>query len=76
MINISSNDYGAKFENDIDIILLEKTKETPRNIFNFNWFWPAIQKYKFVLIQVLIASFIVQLFTLGNPLLIQVIMIR
>ena len=45
----------------------------PQKIFNLNWFWPAIQKYKIVLIQVLIASFVVQLFTLGNPLLIQVI---
>ena len=73
MINISSADYGKTFDNNINILLLEKTKETPQNIFNFNWFWPAIQKYKFVLIQVLIASFVVQLFTLGNPLLIQVI---
>ena len=73
LINISSADYGKTFKNDINILLLEKTKETPQNIFNFNWFWPAIQKYKFVLIQVLIASFVVQLFTLGNPLLIQVI---
>ena len=73
MINISSEDLSSKFENDINILLLDKTKETPQKIFNLNWFWPAIQKYKVVLIQVLIASFVVQLFTLGNPLLIQVI---
>ena len=73
MINISSDNLSSKFENDINILLLEKTKETPQKIFNLNWFWPAIQKYKVVLIQVLIASFVVQLFTLGNPLLIQVI---
>ena len=73
MINISSDDLNTTFENDINILLLEKTKETPQKNFNLNWFWPAIQKYKVVLIQVLIASFVVQLFTLGNPLLIQVI---
>ncbi len=73
MINILSEDLSSKFENDINILLLDKTKETPQKIFNLNWFWPAIQKYKVVLIQVLIASFVVQLFTLGNPLLIQVI---
>ena len=73
IINISSEDLDSTFENDINILLLEKTKETPQKIFNLNWFWPAIQKYKLVLIQVLIASFVVQLFTLGNPLLIQVI---
>ena len=73
LINISSDNYKKTFEDEINILLLEKTKETPQKIFNLNWFWPAIQKYKVVLIQVLIASFVVQLFTLGNPLLIQVI---
>ncbi len=73
IINLTSDNLKNIFENDFNILLLEKTKETPQKIFNFNWFWPAIQKYKVVLIQVLIASFIVQLFTLGNPLLIQVI---
>ncbi len=73
MINISSDDFKVNFEDEINILLLDKTKETPNKIFNLNWFWPAIQKYKLVLIQVLIASFVVQLFTLGNPLLIQVI---
>ena len=60
---------GEKFE----ILLIEKTKETPSIQFNLNWFWPVIKKYRFVLIQVLLASFVIQLFTLGNPLLIQVI---
>ncbi len=73
LLNISSDDFKRTFEDEINILLLDKTKETPQKIFNFNWFWPAIQKYKVVLIQVLIASFVVQLFTLGNPLLIQVI---
>ncbi len=73
LINISSENLEGIFEDEINILLLEKTNETPQKIFNLNWFWPAIQKYKVVLIQVLIASFVVQLFTLGNPLLIQVI---
>ncbi len=73
LINISSDNIKKIFEIEINILLLEKTNETPQKIFNLNWFWPAIQKYKVVLIQVLIASFVVQLFTLGNPLLIQVI---
>ena len=73
LINISSDNLKKIFDDEINILLLDKTKETPQKIFNLNWFWPAIQKYKIVLIQVLIASFVVQLFTLGNPLLIQVI---
>ncbi len=73
LINIPSDNLVKLFKDEINILLLEKTNETPQKIFNLNWFWPAIQKYKAVLIQVLIASFVVQLFTLGNPLLIQVI---
>ncbi len=73
LVNISSDDLKGVFQDEINILLLEKTNETPQKIFNLNWFWPAIQKYKVVLIQVLVASFVVQLFTLGNPLLIQVI---
>jgi ABC-type bacteriocin/lantibiotic exporter with double-glycine peptidase domain len=35
--------------------------------------WPSIQKYRWVLIEVFIASFFVQLFGLANPLMVQVI---
>ena len=55
LINISSDNLETTFEDEINILLLEKTNETPQKIFNLNWFWPAIQKYKVVLIQVLIA---------------------
>ena len=46
---------------------------TPDQKFGPGWFWPALKRYRGVLIQVLAASFVVQLFTLANPLLIQVI---
>ena len=38
-----------------------------------NWFLPAIKRYRSTLLLVLASSFVVQLFTLANPLLIQVI---
>ena len=56
-----------------EILLLKKTKDTPQQRFGLNWFYPALQKYKRVLIEVFIASFFVQLFQLANPLMIQVI---
>ncbi|WP_019509055.1 peptidase domain-containing ABC transporter [Pleurocapsa sp. PCC 7319] len=56
-----------------EVLLLKKTKETPQERFGLNWFLPALQKYKQVLIEVFIASFFVQLFQLANPLMIQVI---
>jgi HlyB family type I secretion system ABC transporter len=56
-----------------EVLLLKKTKDTPQEKFGLNWFYPALQKYKRVLIEVFIASFFVQLFQLANPLMIQVI---
>ena len=45
---------------------------TPEQRFGPNWFLPALSR-RGVLLQVLVASFVVQLFGLANPLLIQVI---
>ena len=73
LIEIKTDQIDTFFKNVIPILLLEQTDETPKVVFNLSWFWSAIKKYKLVLAQVLLASFIVQLFTLGNPLLIQVI---
>jgi HlyB family type I secretion system ABC transporter len=56
-----------------ELLLLKKTKDTPQEKFGLNWFYPALKKYKRVLIEVFIASFFVQLFQLANPLMIQVI---
>jgi len=39
--------------------------------FGFNWFYPFIKDYKFTFIQIILASFFVQLLGLFNPLLIQ-----
>jgi len=54
-----------------EVLLLQKTKNTPEQKFGLNWFFPSVIKYKWVLLEVLIASFFVQLFALANPLVIQ-----
>ena len=56
-----------------EVILVDRTSATPNDKFNFGWFLPAIQRYRSTLLMVLGSSFVVQLFTLANPLLIQVI---
>ncbi|MEL6442406.1 MAG: peptidase domain-containing ABC transporter [Cyanobacteria bacterium J06621_8] len=63
------NSWGESGE----VLLLKKTKETPQQRFGLSWFYPSLQKYKRVLIEVFVASFFVQLFQLANPLMIQVI---
>lgn len=56
-----------------EVLLLQKTKETPQERFGLSWFLPSLVKYKRILIEVFVASFFVQLFALANPLMIQVI---
>ena len=56
-----------------EVILVDRTSTTPEAKFNFSWFIPAIRRYRSSLLLVLGSSFVVQLFTLANPLLIQVI---
>ena len=59
-----------------EVLLLEPTRETPQQRFGLQWFWPSIQKYRWVLLEVFVASFFVQLFGLANPLIVQIIIDR
>ena len=61
------------FPEGIELLLMERAMNTPEQRFGPGWFWPALRRYRGVLLQVLLASFVVQLFSLANPLLIQVI---
>ena len=67
------DDFLDAFEDKVQVLLLERTHETPQSRFNLSWFWPSIKKHRKVLTEVLIASFFVQLFGLANPLITQVI---
>ncbi|ARV60083.1 type I secretion system permease/ATPase [Nostocales cyanobacterium HT-58-2] len=55
------------------VLLLKLAKYTPRQRFSLRWFLPSLLQYRKVLLEVLIASFFVQVFSLANPLVIQVI---
>ncbi|MFE4104760.1 peptidase domain-containing ABC transporter [Almyronema epifaneia] len=59
-----------------ELLLLERTAETPSKRFGLQWFLPSLKRYRSVLIEVFIASFFVQLFGLANPLMVQVIIDR
>ena len=72
-VELSADQLESSFPEGIDLLLLDRTSTTPEETFGPAWFWPALNRYRGVLIQVLAASFVVQLFTLANPLLIQVI---
>jgi subfamily B ATP-binding cassette protein HlyB/CyaB len=72
-LELTPSDVSEACEEGLELILVDRTASTPEQKFNFTWFWPALKRYRSTLLQVLLASFVVQLFTLANPLLIQVI---
>ena len=73
MVTLKADELESSFPEGIELLLMERSNATPDQKFGPAWFWPALRRYRGVLIQVLAASFVVQLFTLANPLLIQVI---
>ena len=62
---------GRDEEGKLLVLCIQRSGRTPHKRFGLAWFLPALKQHKAVLIQVLIASFFVQLFGLLNPLLIQ-----
>ncbi|MBD2020494.1 peptidase domain-containing ABC transporter [Leptolyngbya sp. FACHB-36] len=52
-------------------IVLERFPNTPTKRFGFNWFLPMVLKQRSVLVQVLLASIVIQLLGVANPLLVQ-----
>nr|WP_157028635.1 type I secretion system permease/ATPase [Synechococcus sp. WH 8020] len=72
-VDLPASALEEVFPEGIELLLLDRTNTTPEQKFGPGWFWPALKRYRTVLVQVLAASFVIQLFTLANPLLIQVI---
>ena len=72
-VDLPASTLEEVFPEGIELLLLDRTNTTPEQKFGPAWFWPALKRYRTVLVQVLAASFVIQLFTLANPLLIQVI---
>jgi ATP-binding cassette subfamily B protein len=72
-VRLTPAEVQATFPEGLEVMLVERGITTPEERFGPGWFWPALKRYRGMLLQVLLASFVVQLFSLANPLLIQVI---
>jgi len=72
-ITVSPEQISERCPEGVEILLVDRSHNTPDQTFGFSWFLPALSRYRGVLVQVFVASFVVQLFGLANPLLIQVI---
>ena len=56
-----------------NILIAKRSMKSHINKFGINWIIPFLKKYRNIFIKLLLASFVVQLLSLANPLLIQVI---
>ncbi|MEB3305004.1 MAG: peptidase domain-containing ABC transporter [Cyanobacteriota bacterium] len=72
-VRLTPADLQDTYPEGLELLLLERGTSTPEQRFGPGWFWPALERYRGMLLQVFLASFVVQLFSLANPLLIQVI---
>jgi ATP-binding cassette, subfamily B, bacterial HlyB/CyaB len=67
----ASNEFEASVEN---YIILRHKKISSQVVFGFRWFWLEIVRFKRIIGEVLLGSFMVQLFGLVTPLFTQVIL--
>ena len=61
----------AELGEQVQVILVKRLDDTPKQEFGWGWFSPVIKRFKWPLMQVLLASLFIQLFQLANPLLLQ-----
>ena len=71
VINLKG-DQRDNFE-PTEVLVTARRPDSPTKRLDLNWFIPTVKKYTNELTLVLVASLFVQLFTLANPLIIQVI---
>jgi len=72
-VELSLSKIHSAFPDGVKALLLERSNTSLQQRFGFGWFRPSLLRYRSILVQVLVASFVVQFLSLANPLLIQVI---
>lgn len=73
LIRRQLKDFEKTWGTEGEVLLFQPSKHTPTTRFSLRWFVPELRRYRKVLIEVLIASMVVQIFGLVNPLATQVI---
>jgi subfamily B ATP-binding cassette protein HlyB/CyaB len=70
-VEMTPAEFREQWGESGEVLTLRVNELTPRRRFSFRWFLPALKTHRTALVEVLLASFFVQLFGLANPLLIQ-----
>ena len=70
-LKLPITEVRAEWGDATTVVLLKRLADTPQRRFGWSWFAPVLKRYKWALVQVLLASLFIQLFQLANPLLLQ-----
>jgi len=65
--------FEAEWSGRIILVAKRATLSDTARRFNLGWFWSALHKYRHILIEVLLASFVIQLFGLATPMIFQTV---
>jgi ATP-binding cassette, subfamily B, bacterial HlyB/CyaB len=65
------NDFEHEWTGRLILISRRAPLGDPARRFDLTWFWGAVHKYRGILCEVLLASFVIQLFGLATPLIFQ-----
>lgn len=71
---LSLVDLGERWHGDLILFTSRASLAAELGKFDFTWFIPAVVKYRKLLLEVLLVSFVLQLFALVTPLFFQVVM--
>ena len=67
-------DFAARWSGELILFTSRASLAGEMSRFDFTWFIPAVVKYRKLLLEVLLVSFVLQLFALATPLFFQVVM--
>lgn len=70
-LKLTRSEANNIWGDEIQVLLIKRLEDTPNKTFGWNWFTPVLKRFKWPLVQVLLASLFIQLFQLANPLLLQ-----
>jgi subfamily B ATP-binding cassette protein HlyB/CyaB len=66
-------DFAVQWSGRLILIAKRAALDDTARRFDLSWFWDAIRKYRTILYEVLLASFVIQLFGLASPMIFQVV---
>jgi len=70
---VSFTDFEREWSGRVILVSKRATLSDTARRFDLSWFWGAVHKYRGVLAEVLLASFIIQLFGLATPMIFQTV---